>query len=138
MSALSIKLIFKWYLFISNNGTFSHLHVYIYYHGLHISKQLYSFQPRTLFLKFLKFDLYVGFVMKYPHILSIGQYLICTFSFKTLYVINIKRIFSAYILLPEILLLSTSIIIELSLSWYNMSLSILYPCHSINNTFHKI
>ena len=76
--------------------------------------------------------------MKYPHISSVGQYLICTFYFSTLSVIKTNK-YSA----PGLSYLHSfhkliSRRISLLLSWYSMLLSILYPWHSINNTVHKI
>ena len=75
-----------WYFLIPNNGIFYHLCVYSSCHALHIPIQLYSFPPSK---KLLKNPPCFGFVMKYPHTISFGKYLICTLSFSTLS--DIKR-----------------------------------------------
>ena len=70
-----------WYFLISNKIMFSNFCLYFSYHAVHIPIQLHSFPPSTEFLKLPNISPCFGFVIKSPHILSVGQYLICKFSY---------------------------------------------------------
>ena len=92
LSALSNTLPpFIIFLHIKEQQILSFLCFFLSYHTLQIPIRLYSFPPSKLFLKFLDFSPCVGFFMKYPHVSSIGQYLICTFSFSNWYVIKSNK-----------------------------------------------